>query len=279
VGTKASATAGAKVRAKVSGKVGSTSVANARAKAGSKAGVKASATRVKSTQILGAAAGANGEADAQPPPATTPVASRASGSASLLSSATRPSPPSGNSARRGRSAFGLAADALRLSTSAAAAPKTTKRAAAAKPTSSPARPPKRSRRLEAREQLEAAERRIAAARETAAASATATDAPAVAVAASQAPLSAVANRAVCTLLSELGVPVATGRLLKERRKVSNRWIDPDMAAVELCSILEPSVAYPYNDRYPLAPKRSAVVHLDGHVGTTIVWSVESVSFS
>jgi len=107
---------------------------------------------------------------------------------------------------------------------------------------------------------------------------TAAEEPAKAVVPLQTPTSAVANRAACTLLSELGVPVATGRLLEERRKVSNRWIDPEMAAIELCSILEPSVAYPYNDRYPLAPKRSAVALLDDLVGATIAWSLESVCF-
>jgi len=81
------------------------------------------------------------------------------------------------------------------------------------------------------------------------------------------------------LLSELGVPVAMGRLAKDRRKISNRWIDADMAAVTLSSITEESVSYPYNDRYPLATKRSAVVLLDDFVGATIAWSFDLLSFS
>ena len=75
------------------------------------------------------------------------------------------------------------------------------------------------------------------------------------------------------------MPVAMGRLAKDRRKISNRWIDADMAAVTLCSILEESVAYQYNDRYPLLTKRSAVVLLDDFVGATIAWSIDLLSFS
>ena len=80
------------------------------------------------------------------------------------------------------------------------------------------------------------------------------------------------NRAACTLLSELGVPVATGRLANERRKVGNKWIDKDIVAVELSSVLEPSVSYPYHDRYPRANKRSTAMNLDKIVGTTLAWS-------
>lgn len=86
----------------------------------------------------------------------------------------------------------------------------------------------------------------------------------------------VPNHAECTLLSELGVAVAKGRLVKERRKMNDCWIDPDMVAVELLSLLEASVTYPYNNRYPLAGRRSSVVILDGYVGATIVWAVDCV---
>lgn len=86
-------------------------------------------------------------------------------------------------------------------------------------------------------------------------------------------LGGVFDRAECKLLSELGVAVAKGRLDKACRRMSNLWIDPNSVAVELCSILEPSVAYPNNNRYPLAGRRSTVVHLDGDVGATIVWSM------
>jgi len=64
-------------------------------------------------------------------------------------------------------------------------------------------------------------------------------------------LDAVANRAECILFSELGVSVATRRLMKECRKLNSMCIDADKTAVDLSSDLEPSVCYTYNVRYPL----------------------------
>jgi len=134
-------------------------------------------------------------------------------------------------------------------------------------------PPKRSRRIVAREQQRASATR----RQQAPSGVTDEEDPVLATAAPAVQLGGVPNRATCTLLSELGVPVATGRLEKERRKVGNRWIDKDMVAVELCSVLEPSVSYPYHDRYPLASKRSTAMHLDDMVGTTVAWSLDSLT--
>jgi len=92
-------------------------------------------------------------------------------------------------------------------------------------------------------------------------------------------LTAVPNRASCTLLSELGVPVATARLVKEKKKFSSRWIDSDMVAVELVAVLDASVAYPYSTRYPIPGTGKAAVDLDTQVGTVVVWSTEALSFS
>jgi len=189
--------------------------------------------------------------------------------------------PASSRVRRGRSAFGLAADALRRSTRsgkgqaaaehAAALPE--KRPAAGELMAGAAPPLKRSRRIVAREQ-----QRATATRRQQAPSAVSDEVdPALATATPAVQLGAVPNRATCTLLSELGVPLGTGRLEKERRKVGNRWIDKDMVAVELCSVLEPSVSYPYHDRYPLASKRSTAMHLDDMVGTTVAWSLDSLT--
>ncbi|OSX77035.1 hypothetical protein BU14_0165s0028 [Porphyra umbilicalis] len=193
---------------------------------------------------------------------------------------TAPRPSGGASARRGRSAFGLAADALRRSTRAGkgtAVPKPVavlqkKRPAAQEPAATAAPALKRSRRLVDRE------KRSSAAQKQSAATLSPTEEPSSTTAAPAMRLNDVANRTECTLLSELGVPVATGRLMKERLKVNSRWIDADMTAVELCSVLEPSVCYPYNDRYPLVDRRrAAAVHLDSIVGSTVAWSLNCLT--
>jgi len=193
---------------------------------------------------------------------------------------TAPQPSGGASARRGRSAFGLAADALRRSTRAGKGTAVLKpahvlqkkRPAAQEPTATAAPALKRSRRLVDREQ------RSSAAQKQSAATLSPTEEPSSTTAAPAMRLDDVANRAECTLLSELGVPVATGRLMKERLKVNSRWIDADMTAVELCSILEPSVCYPYSDRYPLVDRRrAAAVHLDSIVGSTVAWSLNCLT--
>jgi len=186
-------------------------------------------------------------------------------------------PPSsgGPSAIRGRSAFRLAADALRRSNRSRKRidlPKPepvlhTKRPAAREPTSSAPPALNRSRRLIDREQ------RLSSAQKMASATTSAAEKPSSTTAAPLMQLDAVDNRAECTRFSELGVPVATGRLMKERRKLNSRCVDADTTTVELFSVLEPSVCYPYNDRYPLVDmRRAAAVHLVSIVNSTVVCS-------
>jgi len=134
-----------------------------------------------------------------------------------------------------------------------------KRRAAADVDGSPSQPVKRSRRL--------ATKMLSAVGGARAAKGTAMD------------LTAIPNRASCTLLSELGGPVATARIAKEKKKFSSRWIVSDMVAVELVAVLDASVAYPYSARYPIPGTGKAATDLDTHVGTVVVWSTEALSFS
>jgi len=89
----------------------------------------------------------------------------------------------------------------------------------------------------------------------------------------------VPNRAPCTLLSELGVSVATARLVKNKKKIYSRWIDNDLVAVELDAVLDASVSYPYSSRYPIPGSTKGTVDLDTQVGTVVVWCKELVYFS
>jgi len=51
-----------------------------------------------------------------------------------------------------------------------------------------------------------------------------------------------------------------------------------MTAVELCTVLEPSVCCPYNDPYPLVDRRhAAAVHLDSIFSSTVVWSLNCLT--
>ena len=263
-GAKAGDPSAAKQSVKTAVEPSATAAAETTAKAGAGTSAAQSAVESAGKKPVGVSAGdALSTAGKEAPPAVTAQ------------------PPSGGpSARRGRSSFGLAADALRRSTRSGkrtAVPKPaavlqTKRPAAREPTASAPPALKRSRRLVDREQ------RSSAAQKQASATMSPLEEPLSTTAAPVMQLDAVANRAECTLFSELVVPVATGRLIKERRKLSSRWIDADMTAVELSSVLEPSVCYPYNDRYPLVDRRrAAAVHLDSIVGSIVVWSLNCLT--
>ena len=290
-GTKADAKAGTTAAAKTGTKPGANEGSQAGVKIHSKAGGKpvanlgAKMRAEASTNTTSETTGAETHAGARVP--THVVEGGRARSAGTTTNAEPPAAekalptPAGSRARRGRSAFGLAADALRRTTrsgkgQAAAEPAAAlpgKRPAAGELMAGAVPPLKRSRRIVAREQ----QRATATRRQQAPSAASDVVDPALATVTPAVQLGAVPNRATCTLLSELGVPVATGRLEKERRKVGNRWIDKDMVAVELCSVLEPSVSYPYHDRYPLASKRSTAMHLDDMVGTTVAWSLDSLT--
>lgn len=174
------------------------------------------------------------------------------------------SPSRGRRSTRGQKAAAIAVAAAAAAT-AAALPKDQTlvvggklRAAAEPNTSSPA-PIKRSRRL-------AVKHHTAAVGASAAAD-------------GQVNWENVPNRTPCTLLSELGMSVATARLVKNKEKISSRWIDNDLVAVELDVALDASVSYPYSSRYPIPGGTMGTVDLDTQVGTVMVWSRELVSFS
>jgi len=87
------------------------------------------------------------------------------------------------------------------------------------------------------------------------------------------------NRASCSLLSELGVPVATARLATEVTMLHNRAIDADMVAVTVTVVLDESFPYIFSRRYPLSVTGAATVSLQDLIGVDIAWSQDLILLS
>jgi len=82
----------------------------------------------------------------------------------------------------------------------------------------------------------------------------------------------VPNRSPCMLLTELGVHVASARLVKDQTSFHKRWVDKDVVVVHVENVLDASVAYPWHQRYPLPGTGGAAVDLDTLIGSAVVWS-------
>jgi len=81
----------------------------------------------------------------------------------------------------------------------------------------------------------------------------------------------VPDRAPCMLLSELGVHVASARLVKDQKSFHKRWVDEDVVVVQVENVFDASVSYPWHKRYPLPGTRRAAADLDTLICSAVVW--------
>jgi len=91
------------------------------------------------------------------------------------------------------------------------------------------------------------------------------------------PSEAVPNSTTCTLMSELDVPVDTGRLGKDMHSFFGGRIDRDVVAVTITAALNKN-PYPYGSRYPLPGTCKRVVCISSLVGTVIVWPISGLTY-
>ena len=91
------------------------------------------------------------------------------------------------------------------------------------------------------------------------------------------PFEAVPNSTTCTLMSELAVPVDTGRLGKDIHSFFGGRIDRDVVAVTITAALNKN-PYPYGSRYPLPGTGKRVVCISSLVGTMIVWPISGLTY-
>jgi len=73
------------------------------------------------------------------------------------------------------------------------------------------------------------------------------------------------------LLSELGVHVASARLVKDQKSFHKRWVDEDVVVVQVENVFDASVSYPWHKRYPLPGTRRAAADLDTLICSAVVW--------
>jgi len=88
---------------------------------------------------------------------------------------------------------------------------------------------------------------------------------------------AIPNSKTCTLMSELSVPVATGRLVKDMHSMQSRRIDKDMVDIQITAVLDEH-PYPYGSRYPLPGTGKKAVGLSTLVGSVIVWPINGLVY-
>jgi len=89
----------------------------------------------------------------------------------------------------------------------------------------------------------------------------------------------VPNRAPCMLLSELGVHVASARLVKDQKSFHKGWVDEDFVIVQVENVLDAFMAYPWHKRYPLPGTGRAAVDLETLIGSAVVWSKDMLSLT
>ena len=80
----------------------------------------------------------------------------------------------------------------------------------------------------------------------------------------------VPDRAPCMLLSELGVHVASARLVKDQRSFHKGWVDEEFVIVQVENVLDAFMAYPWHKRYPLPGTGRAAVDLETLIGSAVV---------
>ena len=186
------------------------------------------------------------------PPPHTAVSGAAAAEATAPVGSTRRS-------KRGLRAAELAAAGLEVADPAPAV--TRKRAAATETGAASSLPRKRSRRL--------ADRLISTADDSIGPSTTKPSSK-------ERAFEAVPNSTTCTLMSELSVPVATGRLVKDMHSFFGRRIDRDVVTVTITAVLDEN-PYPYGSRYPLPGTGKKTVCMSSLVGTVVVWPISSLT--
>lgn len=191
--------------------------------------------------------------------ASTAAAPRGAGGAAAATAGAPPAVATRRS-KRGQRAADLAAAGLEVSDPAPA--QVRKRAAATETGAASSPPRKRSRRL--------ADRLVSTADDSGGPSTHTRSSVELA-------FDSIPNSKTCTLMSELSVPVATGRLVKDMHSMQSRRIDKDMVAVKITAVLDEH-PYPYGSRYPLPGTGKKAVGLSSLVGSVIVWPINGLVY-
>jgi len=78
-------------------------------------------------------------------------------------------------------------------------------------------------------------------------------------------------------MSELSVPVANGRLVKDMHFFFGRRIGRDVVAVTITAVLDENLN-PYGSRYRLPGTGKKAVCMSSLVGTVVVWPISCLTY-